>query len=54
MPRSSTFYNDGYCDGLNNTEPSPPDHGVYGQEYLEGYKDGQNPSLQAEDDAPAL
>ena len=36
----STFYSDGYRDAQAGQESSPPDEGVYGQEYLQGYSDG--------------
>jgi hypothetical protein len=37
----STFYHDGFRDALNGSEPAPVDQGVYGQEYLEGHREGQ-------------
>jgi len=37
---NSTFYRDGYKDGLEGNFPTEPDISVYAAEYKEGYKDG--------------
>lgn len=36
----SIFFSDGYSDALAGNEPSPPDEGIYGQEYMEGFREG--------------
>ncbi len=38
---SSSYRDDGYRDGLAGNAPSAPE-GVHGQEYMEGYRDGQS------------
>ena len=35
----SSFYHDGYRDGLKGDECSPPDVSVYASEYTRGYQD---------------
>ncbi len=35
----STFYADGYRDGLNSADYSPPSVLVYAREYSNGYRD---------------
>lgn len=37
---NSTFYHDGFDDGIRHTPANPPDVGVYRSEYLQGWTDG--------------
>lgn len=37
----STFYHDGFRDGLNDNDYSLPSHNVYAQEYDNGYEDAK-------------
>lgn len=38
----STFFHDGYHDGLNGLPALPPTVPVYAAEYMDGYRDGDN------------
>lgn len=42
----SEFYRDGYRDGLNNRQPSPPDVRVLQSEYIDGYRQGSHDRLK--------
>tara|TARA_R110000868_G_scaffold377458_1_gene642773 strand:- start:25 stop:219 length:195 start_codon:yes stop_codon:yes gene_type:complete len=37
----SSFYHDGYRDGLADADYSPPDISVYAAEYSDGYRDAK-------------
>ena len=41
----SEFYRDGYRDGLQNKQPSPPDARVLQSEYIDGYRQGNHDRL---------
>ena len=40
MTTDSTFYHDGFDDGIQGASASPPDVTVYRAEYLHGWTDG--------------
>ncbi len=44
----STFWTDGYRDGFDGEDQSPPDVSVYAQEYVSGFSDGQQDRAESE------